>query len=221
MSVLDVAARLHPWSWTPPRHVDVRPVLRDVVAPRAAMSAVRASGRRLRRSTARLCTAPMKHLRTTLFAAGLLMQIAGTFFENPDPASWHGRKVAYRFAPAVDGYRKLLTASASLSASDRGFGEWLEISTASAPHISKDQVSVIHLSGLDVTPSGNGTYLELRNSEGRALHSTSILNPMAEIEKRFYDQPLRQARSVLFWVGLALSAVMYILEVRERAMQSS
>src|SRR5438552_917419 len=107
------------------------------------------------------------NLRTTLFAAGLLMQIAGTFFENPDPVSWHGRKVAYRFAAAVDGYRKLLTVSASLSASDRGFGEWLELLTVSAPLILKDQVSVIHLSGLDVTPSGNGIYLECRDSEGK------------------------------------------------------
>jgi acyl-CoA thioesterase len=149
------------------------------------------------------------------------MQIAATFLENPDPASWHGRKVAYRFAPAVDGYRTLLTASASLSASDRGFREWFEIATASAPHISKEQVSMIRLAGLDVTPSGNGIYLECRDSEGKSLYSTSILNPMTEMEKRFYDRPLRQARSLLFWGGLALSAVMYVLEVRERPSRSS
>ena len=160
----------------------------------------------------------MLNLRSALFAGGLLIQILGTFLESPDPGSWQSRKVAYRYIPALAGYQRLISSSlavSTLSVQDQGFAELLEIVMASAPQISQSRVAVIRLAGFNAVPS-TGIYVECLDAGGQKLHATSISYPEVEIQKRFYDRPLLRARSVLFWVGLTVSGLVYIFEVRER-----
>ena len=157
----------------------------------------------------------MLKVRSGLFAVGLLIQILGTFLESPDPDSWHSRTVAPRYIPALAGYQRLLSADQSVSAQDQGFEELLELALASAPQVSRSRVASIRLAGVDAMPSV-GIYLECLDARGQKLHAVTISYPETQIQKRFYDDPLRRARLVLFWVGLTLSAVMFIYEVRDR-----
>ncbi len=154
----------------------------------------------------------LRLLRHLLFGLGLLVGIVVWFVENPAPTSWVGRTLAPRYAPAITGYRHL-TSGSPLSSHDQGFAELLELLTIEAPQMSKGRVAALRLAGLDFVASGNGISIECLDADGHKVDVVRILNPETAIKEHLFEKRIRGVKGVFSFVGLALSAFMYIAEV--------
>jgi hypothetical protein len=151
-----------------------------------------------------------------LFALGIFLAIGAWLPDTFSPDSWVGHVVAPRYRTAMAGYR-ILTRRLVLSKQDPGFGELLELAIIHAPQGTGSRIDALRFGGFGIEPSSNSIYIELLGRDGGGAYAGPIYNPPVAIRERFFDKNIRLAKAFLFFGGIAISVVTYmVIKAAER-----